>query len=293
MKRTLLAFALFLASAPAFAQDAESSSPGPSEASEVDASEVDEGDTDEEDVAEAEANVVAATDTRPEGVAAPVASTPPAAPAARAKFALVIVGDADAALQMRAADLSQALHDAGLTSVHDEAIHETLLGRGTEGDGLGALRGARRTLALSDDAAARADALERIGRASGADTLVLLARRAPTLRVYDLTARSFYQAVPPSPDDVPYIASATRAAAARALTAPALVAEAAAEEPEVEVDTDEELPPVRAFFKKNWPYMVAGVLLAGAIVWLVVGAGSNDEAPPPVLRFRPGGAEDQ
>lgn len=292
MRQTLFACALFFASSHAFAQ-APTPAPETSEVdtSEVDTSEVDASEAEEPlDVADAETNVAAqeaAADTLPEETPAD------APPAARAKFALVIVGDADAALQTRAAELNEALHDAGLTSVHDEAIQEALLGRGTEDDGLGPLRGARRTLALSDDAGARADALERIGRASGADTLVLLARRAPTLRVYDLTARSFYQAVPGSPDDVPYIASATRAAAARALTAPALVAEAAAEEPEVEVDADEDLPPVRAFFKKNWPYMVAGVLLAGAIIWLVVGAGSNDEAPPPVLRFRPGSAEDQ
>ncbi|MFK8002371.1 MAG: hypothetical protein AB8H86_22450 [Polyangiales bacterium] len=277
MRRALLACALLLVSTQAFAQDGEtevSAEVDPEVSAEVDAE-----------------NTVAETNVTAEGSADAAPDVPDVdEPAARAKFALVIVGDADAVLQTRASDLSQALHDAGLTSVHDDAIREALLGGGTDEDGLGPLRGARRTLSLSDDAGARSDALERIGRASGADTLVLVARRAPTLRVYDLTARSFYQAVPASPDDVPYIASATRAAAARALTAPALVAEAA-EEAEAEVDADEELPPVRAFFRKNWPYMVAAVLLAGAIVWLVVGAGSDDEAPPPVLRFRPGSAE--
>lgn len=302
MKRSFMIALLLAGSASSFAQDvppdatSDSEAPPASENDEAANPAASDAPASETDVA-SEADVASETDAASvndsESASANAATPSEASSGPRAKFALVLVGDADAALQTRAAELSEALHDAGLTGVHDGAIYEALLGRGgEEDDALGPLRRARRVLSLSEDAGARAEALDLIGRASGADALVLIARRAPTLRVYDLGARSFFEAVPPSPGDVRYIVSATQAAADRAITAPSLVAEAAEDEAEVDVETEEDVPPVRAFFRKNWPYMVAGVLLAGAVVWLAVGSGGNDETPAPVLRFRPGSSDE-
>ncbi|MCA9529194.1 MAG: hypothetical protein KC543_03540, partial [Myxococcales bacterium] len=47
---------------------------------------------------------------------------------------------------------------------------------------------------------------------------------------------------------------------------------------------------VRRFFRKGWPYMVAGALLAGVVTAVVVRRGDGGKGATPVLRFRPGPA---
>jgi hypothetical protein len=40
--------------------------------------------------------------------------------------------------------------------------------------------------------------------------------------------------------------------------------------------------------KKAWPYLLAGVLLAAGVTYLIIDRGRTNEAEPPLLRFRPG-----
>ncbi len=44
----------------------------------------------------------------------------------------------------------------------------------------------------------------------------------------------------------------------------------------------------RGFFAKYWPYLVAGLLLAGALIYAFT-VDTTPDTPPPVLRFIPGG----
>jgi len=40
--------------------------------------------------------------------------------------------------------------------------------------------------------------------------------------------------------------------------------------------------------KKAWPYLVAGVLIAAGVTYLIIDRRDTNEAEPPLLRFRPG-----
>ena len=51
---------------------------------------------------------------------------------------------------------------------------------------------------------------------------------------------------------------------------------------------DAEIPPARAWFRKNWAYLVGGLLLAGVVAFFIIRGRRDDSLPPPVLRFRTG-----
>lgn len=48
--------------------------------------------------------------------------------------------------------------------------------------------------------------------------------------------------------------------------------------------------PVVVFFKRNWPYFLAGALLAGVGAVLIVSSVQSNNPAPPMLVFRPGGS---
>ena len=52
---------------------------------------------------------------------------------------------------------------------------------------------------------------------------------------------------------------------------------------------EEEATGARAWFKKNWAFVVAGALLVGVVTGFVIRATREDPQPDPVIVFRPGG----
>lgn len=217
----------------------------------------------------------------------------------RPKVAIVIRGDADTELRAAATRLEEALEGA-VRLPSDDALRAALRGEGAD-DGLDGVRTRRRSLGLGDDEAT----LRALARLVGADALVVIHEDAgaPHLEVFDARAgRFFRERLPVQPLDASarFVARAARAAHRRARTSavpsPVAAAEAGeaarapgASEPEAR-ETDA-LPPARAFFKKNWAYFVAGALLVGVVTFFVVRGRRDDDAPLPVLRFRPGPVE--
>ncbi len=175
------------------------------------------------------------------------------------------------------------------------------------------MRRQRRTLGLDD--ADDANGLRALGRVSGAVAVVALRRHAGSIRatVLDVaSARTYEGALDLAAQDDAAIARFVLARArASSLRAAEREAEAeqegswrhaaadghgnrqrrqrqqaeAAREAEAE-DAEEEDD--RGFFAKYWPYLVAGVLLAGALIYGFT-VDPTPDAPPPVLHFIPGG----
>ncbi len=215
-----------------------------------------------------------------------LASTQEVSEQPAAKFAIVLTGDVDASMRAVGERWRQRLLAASFRPVSDEAVRGALLGQpGEPGDGLGPLRAARRTVTLDVDPEGSLGAFRLMGRASSADAIVVLRANTP-VRVFHVAGGAFF--VRPAGATDAFVLQAVRESAL-ALPSGVSPAEVAHADPDAAPSTDdEEIPPARAFMRRNWPYFVAGLLLAGAIAWVVVGATRDDEVPPPVLRFRPG-----
>ena len=235
---------------------------------------------------------------------APSADAPSAAdPADGAKVAVIVAGDPDEALRRAARDLDRALAGTDLVRPSDSLLRAALRGEvppdGGE-DGLERVRAERRRLGFGD---ADPEALRALGGMVGADALVIVRRADGALRieVFDVPAARFYRdrlALDPAAETVVFIRRAARASRRRAARvevatvddpppapSPAQTAEAAAaaEEPA------EAVRPVRAWFKKNWAFLVAGALLVGVVTAFVVRAAREEPQPDPMIVFRPGG----
>lgn len=220
------------------------------------------------------------------------------------KAVVVVAGDPDAATQARALEFEAALEEGGISLPVDTALRGALRGDpGTEDDGLEGARRERRRLGFGEE---DATTLVRIGRLTGAHAVVVVQSGAEP-SVFDVGASAFFEN--PTGEVAGFVRRAVRSAARRAAEpapeptgetevqaearapSPRETAEreTAAEEARARADsTPEPERPARAFFKKNWPYFVAGLLLAGAVTWLIVAGGRDDDVPPPVLRFQPG-----
>ena len=139
--------------------------------------------------------------------------------------------------------------------------------------------------------------------------LILVVHRAPEIVVdaYDVGAGAFYEdrlalASASEAEVAAFVGSRARAALRRASEPPrAPTAEEVAREPAAASTAAPapattagapapETPRARRWMRKNWPYVVAGALLVGVVTGVVVSR-HNDHAPPPVLRFLPGGNE--
>ncbi len=249
------------------------------------------------------------------------------APSADApKVAVVVRGDPDATLRATARALEDALNGP-VRLPGDPALRAALRGEGAD-DGLDRVRATRRGLGLGDDAATLR-ALARWVDADA--LVVVHGRRGEAyVEVFDAHAGRYYRdALPVQPLEAStrFVFRTAHAARRRAMQAdathggtthegttrastteagtdgsaatptapsPAEVAHGAnapTEPPPSAAGADEALPPVRAFFKKNWAYFVAGALLVGVVTFFLVRGRRDDAAPQPVLRFRPGPIE--
>lgn len=294
---TLLALITLSVTGPLVAQ-----SPEPVEAPEV--VDTPDGDTAADNAAaDANANAAAAdpavsdseTDADPtatEAAADPATATEPTTPEAASpprpvsRVAVVLVGDPDPARRSAAEALDRELAELGLQRLEDSAMRAALLGQAAPDDGLERLHASRRRLLFEEDLA---PTLLELGRRLRVDVLVVVRAVEPArVAVFDVAAAAFYEDEPllaPSADAARFVRRAARASERRR-TRPAEVARAESASPTEPLgDT---IPPARRWLKQNWAYLVGGALLVAVVVGFVWRGRRNDEAPPPLLRFRPG-----
>jgi hypothetical protein len=242
---------------------------------------------------------------------APLARAQEAQADAPLKVAVVVAGDPDAHLVEAASRVTAALSGTeGLLLPSDEALRAALAGapQPADDDGLGEARAARRRLALGD-AAAQA-ALAQLGRMAGAVALVVVRRTPdPTAEVYDVDRGAYFEgridAATADPQAIarfvlrraraarahvgePVEAVAPPPAAAAEAVMPPTAADAASVAEPAAAAGDEREAPRHPWIRRNWPYFVAGALLAGAVTYIVVSR-HGDQAEP-VVRIRPGGS---
>jgi len=262
------------------------------DASDADASDADASDADSEDRADAGASDAgAARAVNADGTNADAAAL--AVPnndgeiTRRAKAVVVVTGDPDELLRAAASRLELALDDR-VDLPSDAGLRAAFRGEPGENDGLERARRERRRLGWGDE---DAPVVASIGRMTGADVVVLLRREGRVaLEVFDVRAGAFFAEPPllePVEEAASYVFRAARAAARRQPSAPTAEETAvAAAENEPEAEEEEDVPPARLWLRKNWAYLVAGALLAGAV--LVFLLRDDDERAPPVLVFQPG-----
>ena len=214
------------------------------------------------------------------------------------KIAIVIAGDPDETLQASARELEEELTKSDLRVPSDPALRAALQGYPSEGntDGLDGLRAYRRALGL--DPRKDTETFVRIGHISGAHALVVVRKKKakPIAEVFDVGAERFYEGVL-------HLTDATKAErhkfvhkrAEAALRRSELTeSEQAATPPTASSDlaAPVDKPKKKPWIKKNWPYILAGALLAGTVTYFIVDSQRGGNSPsPPVLRFRPGDSE--
>ena len=207
------------------------------------------------------------------------------------KIAVAIVGDPDDQLRALARRIDDALEPT-LRRPFDPGLRAALRGEaGQPDDGLREVRRDRRR--LSGNEAHDAPLLSELGRRAGA--LVVAAVRAgedgPELVILDVRHAAFYEGalalgeMSAEGRVLAFIGRRARAAAHVQAIAPDAVAAAATPEP---TDAPEEGDEEDGFFEQFWPYLIAGVLLAGMIA-AIAATSAADQPSQPVLRFVPGG----
>ncbi|MFO0695520.1 MAG: hypothetical protein U0230_18310 [Polyangiales bacterium] len=246
-------------------------------------------------------------------------ASPVAAQETRPRIAVVVKGDPSPELVRAAEGLAEALEARGdVMQPSDAAARAALRGATSETeDGLADVRAARRSLGW--DETRDVDLLVRLGTFFDCDALVIVRSGTPPVaEVFDVGRRDFYDGVATLDDETferpsRFVRARARAARERRLTdasaeaaaATTPVAAAAASatgtaaagpgaQPgslaaATEPSRRSDAPPARRFFRKNWPFFVAGALLAGAITWVVIAKTGND-TPAPVVHVRPGGS---
>jgi hypothetical protein len=207
------------------------------------------------------------------------------------KIAVVVAGDPDETLRNTAAFVEQESVAAGMQTPTDPALRAAMRGEPpSEDDGLERLRSIRRGLGLDP----RKDhaSYQRIGLIAGADALVVVHRRgAILLEVFDVAAAQFYEGVlefdSSTPEErVKFIRSRAEQAQLRWSAPPPPAPEA---KPEVNTgEKKDEDSRAKKRWKKAWPYVVVGALLAGGVTYLIIDARNDPETGVPLLRFRPG-----
>ncbi|MBX3273263.1 MAG: hypothetical protein KF729_23575 [Sandaracinaceae bacterium] len=256
------------------------------------------GAEDAEDAAPAEAEVPPApaeeapSEDRGGAEPAPVPAAPSATEEHAPKVAVVVVGDPDDRLRALARQVDAALEPT-LRRPFDPGLRGALRGEpGEPDDGLSEVRRDRRR--LSGEEAADAPALSRLGRRAGALVVAVLRARdeGVELVVLDVRHGAFYRgALPLDASTEPARIVRFLERRARAAThvegitpADAAAASAAADPPAAPAQERSEPD----FFEQYWPFLVAGLLLAGMITAILVSQATQGEQVP-VLRFVPGG----
>ncbi len=198
------------------------------------------------------------------------------------KAAVVVAGDPDAAIVAAGRALVDELSSREEVLLPSAGATRALLGeRDDAQDGLVSLRAALYGENVTTS-------LRAIGARLSANALAVLTRGPNGIRleVFDVSAGRFYEgdrAV--NGAGVARYVERRAAASQRRVISPAVVATASPEIP-----TEEEPVTERTFFQKNWAYFAGAALLAGVATFFIVRqVRSDDEIPPPVLRFRPGG----
>lgn len=219
-------------------------------------------------------------------------------PAAAPKIAVVVAGDPDDTIRNTAAFLETEASLSGLRIPSDPALSAALRGETpAQEDGLEGLRSIRRGLGV--DPTRDLASYRKIGAIAGADALVVLRREGSiVIEVFDVSAVQFYEGELPfaqstTAQRTKFIESRAEQAQLRwtqpsapAPTVTATPAPAAAP-PDAPRDEPEE-PRAKRRWKKAWPYVVAGMLLAGGVTYLIIDRRRTDEVGLPLLRFRPG-----
>ncbi len=208
------------------------------------------------------------------------------------KIATVVAGDPDETLRETAAFIETEATLAGLRAPTDPALRAAMRGEPATGeDGLEGLRSIRRGLGL--DPRKDLASYKRIGIIAGADALLLVRREgAIVLEVFDVSAAQFYEGVlnfdeSSAAQRLKFIKSRAAQAQLRwAEPPPPPPAAAPVKVNEAKQPADESRAKRR--MKKAWPYLVAGLLLAGGVTYLIIDRRRTDEPGPPLLRFRPG-----
>lgn len=208
------------------------------------------------------------------------------------KIGVVVAGDPDETLRNTAVFIEQEAVLAGLEVPSDPALRAAMRGESpTEEDGLERLRSIRRSLGLDprkDQASYR-----RIGLIAGADALVVVRREGDIrVEVFDVAAAQFYEGVlnfdqSERNERVVFIESRAEQAQLRwSAPPPAPVEKTGLELGQPETKDEESRAKKR--WKKAWPYVVVGALLAGGVTYLIIDRRSAPESGVPLLRFRPG-----
>lgn len=207
------------------------------------------------------------------------------------KIAVVVAGDPDETLRNTATFIEQEAVLAGMAVPTDPALRAAMRGEpATEEDGLERLRSIRRGLGL--DPHKDHASFQRIGLLSGADALVVVHRRGPIfIEVFDVAAAQFYEGVlefdsSTTEQRVAFIDSRAEQAQLRWSAPPPPPPEATPKINEPKDKDDDSRAKKR--WKKAWPYVLVGALLAGGVTYLIIDRRNTPESGIPLLRFGPG-----
>ena len=208
------------------------------------------------------------------------------------KLGVVVAGDPDETLRNTAAFVETEAIGSGLRVPSDPVLRGAMRGEPATGvDGLDDLRSARRSLGL--DPRKDLASYKRIGIITGADALVVVHREgAILLEVFDVSAAQFYEGALEFDDSTAaqratFIGSRAEQAQLRWSEPPPPPQPAASKKLNAAEQPADESRAKRRI-KKAWPYLLAGVLLAAGVTYLIIDRRRTNEPEPPLLRFRPG-----
>ena len=208
------------------------------------------------------------------------------------KIATVVAGDPDETLRQTAAFIEQEATSSGLRGPTDPALRAAMRGEpAAEEDGLDVLRSTRRGLGF--DPRKDLGSYKRIGVIVGADALLVVRREGAILvEIFDVSAAQFYEGVlnfdeSSAEQRLEFIRSRANQAQMRWSEPPPPPPPAKSQKinpPEEKADDSR----AKRRWKKAWPYVLAGALLAGGVTYLIIDRRRTNEPGPPLLRFTPG-----